>query len=173
MRTTHVRSFAALLAAVLMVGVATPAMAGNVDKPRPFHGIYVDPGVPVEPTISCTAGIPSAGAGTGHANHLGDYTWHAEFCIEFLDATHVRVNVGWVTVAAANGDLLNGTMTAQGEFLPDGSMVNTQDLAYEGGTGRFEHAVGAASAVGVIYPDGSSYNEFEGTLAFDASDRSG
>ena len=57
--------------------------------------------------------------------------------------------------------------------LADGSLVNTQDLTYEGGTGRFEHAVGAATAVGVIYPDGYSYNEFEGTLAFDASDRSG
>lgn len=166
------RTLTVLLAAILVLGIATPAVAGNVDKPRPFHGIYVGSGEPPVPTIACDAGeIPFAGVGTGYANHLGDYTWHAEYCMGFIDPSHVTAS-GYVTAVAANGDLLYGTMTAEGEFLPDGTMVNTQDLAYEGGSGRFEHAIGSATAVGVIHPDGTSYNTFEGVLAFDASDRS-
>ena len=172
MRTTYVRSCVALLAAILLLGIATPAVAGNVDKPRPFHGIYVDPGVPVVTTIACEEGIPSGGEGTGHANHLGDYTWHAEFCLVPVAIDRVIVNVGWVTAVAANGDLLHGTMEVEGQILPDGSIVSTQHMTYEGGTGRFERALGSADAVGVLNPDGFSYNTFDGVLAFDASDRS-
>lgn len=171
MRTTHLRSLVALLAAVLLLSIATPAIAGNVDKPRPYHGFYADPGVPIEPTITCDEGIPFAGGGTGHANHLGAFTWDADYCLVPTGATSVVVNVGYVTIVAANGDLLYGTWTGEGKFLPDGSMVNTQEVTYEGGTGRFERAVGNASVDGVIAPDGSSINTFEGTLAFDASDR--
>jgi hypothetical protein len=172
MRRNHLRIVGLLLVVLMLLAVASPAVAGNIDKPRPFHGVYVDPGVPILPTITCVDGIPSAGAGTGYANHLGAYTWHAEFCMVPTSPSTVIVEDGSVTVVAANGDLLYGIFDAEGEFLPDGTMVNTQDLTYEGGTGRFERAVGSATAFGVIAPDGSSYNTFDGVLAFDASDRS-
>lgn len=167
------RILIALLAAAMVLGVATPALAGNVDKPRPFHGIIVGSADFVEPTIECEVGVPSAGAGTGHTNYFGDYTWHFEWCLVLTGPDTVEVDVAFLTATAANGDVLYGTFTAEGVLAPDGSPPNTQELTYEGGTGRFERAVGSASGVGLIYPDKSSYNTFEGTLAFDASDRSG
>ena len=167
MRTLSLRSFATVLAAVALLCVATPAVAGNVDKPLPFHGEFTTPaGPPPEPTIACETGIPSAGEGTGHASHLGAFTFRAEWCMN-LPVTEV----GFTTVVAANGDELYNTWTSEAEFAPDGSMHFTNYFTFTGGTGRFENATGHVVATGVAYPDGSSTASWEGTLAYDASDR--
>lgn len=167
MRTLSRRSFATVLAAIALLGVATPAVAGNVDKPLPFDGEYTTPpGPPPEPTITCETGIPSAGEGTGHANHIGAFTFRAEWCLQFPVTT-----VAFTTVVAANGDELYNTWTSEGEFAPDGSLHFTQYFTFTGGTGRFANATGNGVATGVAYPDGSSAASWEGTLAYDASDR--
>ena len=172
MRATVLRSFGALLAAVMLLGAATPAVAGNLDKPRPFHGVFMSSGDPVQPTITCEVGVPLAVEGAGHGNHIGHFTYRSDYCLEFVAATHVVVTGAMGTVDAANGDLLYSTFDAEGEFLPDGTLVGNLYATYAGGTGRFENAVGSAVFTGGTLPGGGSYYTFEGTLAFDASDRS-
>lgn len=167
MRTPSLRSVATVFAIVALLGIATPAVAGDVDKPLPFHGEFSTDGGPVaEPTITCEVGIPAAGEGTGHASHLGTFTFRSEWCMDFPVIT-----VAFTTIFAANGDELYNTWTSEGEFAPDGSLLFTQYVTFTGGTGRFEHATGSVVAMGVIYPDGGSMATWEGTLAYDASDR--
>jgi len=170
---TTERSMRALALSLIVFGVvaiATPALAGNVGKLRPFNGAYEgSPAVPT--TVTCVVGIPQAAGGTGQANHLGSFTWHAEFCLEFTGVDTVAVNVGFTEIVAANGDELHNTWTTTGTVGADGTLSFVQQFSYSGGTGRFERAIGSATAVGTQTGDGSSTASWAGELAFDASDR--
>jgi hypothetical protein len=108
--------------------------------------------------------------GYGKATHLGKMKIETWDCVNF--ATGVIAD-GVVKFTAANGDELHGTFF--GEASPNGEFTIWSE--YTGGTGRFEHATGEATEVGLVVPTSSEpAGTIEGTLigwvAYDASDLS-
>jgi hypothetical protein len=75
------------------------------------------------------------GSGTGHAKHLGHFTYTYEFEVELSTG----IGVGSAEFTAANGDSFFTEITAFGD--PAGHVVEEHNIV--GGTGRFAAASGS------------------------------
>lgn len=169
---------------VLVLAFATPAVAG--------------PQVPIKGTVMGEHGPPDFTApgcpewaqwrysshGVGQMSHLGRVEYSLSQCT--APGPDGVASEGMVTLTAANGDKLfiKHTMLSQmvGESDPPDGFTFVGRWEADGGTGRFAHATGQGTLDGVgdipngeaIFdlPDGIAQFNFNGKIAYDASDRS-
>ncbi len=115
--------------------VARPAKAGHQ---VPFRGTL--DGV-VTRGIPGPSGAPVLVVGTGHAAHLGRFT----FSFPHLVNTTTRTATGTYTFTAANGDTLTADVTGQATPVgTNGVLLHIVEHAtITGGTGRFADATGS------------------------------
>ena len=101
-------------------------------------------------------------SGSGHATHMGEISiWQHHF-VNVITMTFYDGEFVWT---AANGDTIEG-----GYY---GSMVPTSvgfeihgHFTIDGGTGRFENAVGGGLASGMQYFDNTADLRLDGTITF-------
>ena len=80
------------------------------------------------------------GAGTGQAEHLGQFTYTFEFVVDLSTI----IGVGSAEFTAANGDSFSTTITASGVLnTPPGFNRVIEQHTIVGGTGRFAGASGS------------------------------
>ncbi len=171
--------------AVLVLAFAAPAAA----RPDvPIKGTVMgEHGPPDFQDEACLAAgylwrFPSSGM--GQMSHLGRVDYELTQCT--LPGPDGFASVGSVTFIAANGDelRLEHTMLSQliGDFDPDPDGFTFEgEWTAVGGTGRFANATGSGTMHGfgdvpdgeAIFdiPDGLAQFNFNGTIAYDASDR--
>ena len=106
---------------------------GGTDLPfrGSFEGTEVDQVVPPHLLVNGTA--------EGTATQLGRYT--ATFSVVVTLAT--SSSTGAITLVAANGDELAGTLTGQGTAIAPNVAHIIENVTISGGTGRFAGATGA------------------------------
>jgi hypothetical protein len=114
-----------------MADEATAAKGGS-DLPfrGSFEGTENDQVVPPNLLVNGTA--------TGTATHLGRY--EATFSVVVTLAT--SSSTGSITLVAANGDELAGTLTGQGTTIAPNVAHIIENVSIIGGTGRFAGATG-------------------------------
>jgi hypothetical protein len=159
----------AALTAVALVFVALTSLAapGAADAAAgglvPFKGTLegvetasINPGPPPTATIQ--------GVGTGHATHLGRFTYDNPHTVDLL-ALH---GCGTWTFTAANGDTLTasgcGDATVVSGTPPTAvlSIVETGEIT--GGTGRFAGATGSFTVTRLL-ATGETTGSFTGTIS--------
>lgn len=171
------RKFIAALIAVLTLGsvASTPAIAG-ADDTRPLKvsvqsEFFID-----GTTCSEGAGVLQRIIGNGKASHLGRFDIEGSVCLSETPEP------GTVTWTAANGDTITIVFVPViGEVGPDGSATVELVALETTGTGRFGSVeLGPENLSGMVWfddPDGF-FGRLEaeivnGTISYDASDRSG
>lgn len=166
-----------LLMPLLLLGFAVPASAANE---VPIVGTVLGGGAPDFAAPGCTGAIwRFNGSGTGQMSHLGRVDYTFTHCT-YPDNT---ADLGTFTFEAANGDEL--VLAYEAAFQIVGNMegfTGVGDWTAVGGTGRFMNATGSGTwdVVGDVpggdalfgLPDGYMQFEFEGMIAYRASDRS-
>jgi hypothetical protein len=146
---------------------------------RPFRATFVivptllfpgDPGFPARcPTGPTNASGPAVGEGNG--THLGRFTETESTCIDFAT---LQLTLGEFAFTAANGDELWGTFEGSASADPPPPNAELEcTFEFVGGTGRFVGATGAGDCVDSRQlGDGRSRINFDGWIAYDASNRS-
>jgi hypothetical protein len=101
--------------------------------------------------------------GTGHASHLGQFTFVAP---HFINPANGTVE-GTYEFTAANGDMLFADFTAHSTPIPGSTLVLVEDSAtITGGTGRFAGATGSFTAERIVdTAAGTTEGSFEGTIS--------
>jgi hypothetical protein len=101
-------------------------------------------------------------SGSGHATHMGKISIWQHHYVDLISMTFYDGRFVWT---AANGDTIEG-----GYF---GSMVPTSvgfeihgQFTIDGGTGRFEDAVGGGIASGMQYFDNTADLRLDGTITY-------
>ena len=98
--------------------------------------------------------------GEGTASHLGRYTLVSDFALNIATATAS----GRVTLTAANGDVLTGTLVGRA-MVAAGIATVTELVTITGGTGRFAGATGTLTLVRrVVQATGVSSGTVDGTI---------
>jgi len=145
-----IRSY--LMALALVALAVAPAAA----TPRPFH--LVEHG-----TIAVDANGNLVADGGGNATQLGRFTIHRTGTLKPSSDGTTLIIEGHATLTAANGDLLETDI--EGVLDPaTGHAVLTYE--WEGGTGRFHNATGAATWLVQVNPDGTYDVTADGILNF-------
>ena len=131
--------------------------------------LWEDHSVPFKATAKAYAVVVSGPpileiyiSGSGHATHMGNISvWQHHF-VNVISMTFYDGRFVWT---AANGDTIEG-----GYY---GSMVPTSvgfeihgHFTIDGGTGRFEDAVGGGIASGMQYFDNTADLRLDGTIAY-------
>lgn len=124
-------------------------------------------------TSECASGFtPITIVGNGTVGDLGPIDFTARHCDDFATG---EIADGVLDITAANGDHLYGTY--EGSLVPhdDGTPGCLVYQHYEGGTGRFEHAVGEAVERSAITFLSETSGLVEGTvtgaITYDAPDQ--
>jgi hypothetical protein len=93
------------------------------------------------------------GNGTGHATHLGQFTYTYEFVVDLSTVT----GVGSAEFTAANGDSLFTTITAlAGPSGTPGVNRVVEEHTIVGGAGRFAGASGSFTLDRLVHPIGTT-----------------
>jgi hypothetical protein len=135
------RSRIAIVVLAMSIGqVALANVALGADE-LPFrgsdHGGFGVPG-------PCPGGEEVVINGTGHATHLGAYSYKATECFASSGTF-----AGSATLTAANGDTFVGTYEGRVSGTNDPDVLAYQEeLELSGGTGRFAGATGTLHVVG-------------------------
>jgi len=121
-----------LLLFCLLPGLRTQATRCRSARRTPAPSLFV-------PT-SDPAVVQTTDVGTGHATHLGKYTFRAE---ERINLQTLAVTDGRYTLTAANGDTVEGTYSGQAQTTSTAGVVTyLVSGPIIGGTGRFAAATG-------------------------------
>jgi hypothetical protein len=131
------------LISTLLAGVvlATAATAAGADPPRPMSGDCA-----TTFTVQPTGAI--AITGTCQLAHLGRSAYEAvQTVVPNPDGTVAITVTGFYT--AANGDRLFASIIGTGRFTGGSTVAYTTTETYAGGTGRFAHASGVVTDVGL------------------------
>lgn len=181
----------ALAAVALFAVSAAGATHGQPTQALPFHativGATTDIVFAADPFVGDTFGgrcsVPSAWvisfAGTGHATHLGSFTWSSSHCTQLgaNPPATVTISDGQFEYVTANGDILEETYgdAVITSVTPETICMDTH-ATFTGGTGRFSNASGSALE-SLCFPNTGSPVLTEmlitsnGTITYDASDR--
>jgi hypothetical protein len=131
---------------VLGFALGSAALASADPGARPFHAD--DSGAVVVTGLSSPFGFSETGW-TGHATHLGAFTWEATGSITVTGITGSLLDIkvhGNFTLTAANGDTIYGFFDTTGTLDPVAGAVNTSGpYVFLGGTGRFTLVAGGGT----------------------------
>jgi hypothetical protein len=147
---------AAVIAFVLVLGLAGPAAAGGQ---VPFKGS-------LEGTVTVTPLDPPIAfvviEATGSASHLGAFT--LEFAHLVNQAT--RTAAGTYVITAANGDTVTADATGQATLVAPGVLTVAETATITGGTGRFAGASGSFTVERTFFvATGVTTGSFTGTIS--------
>ena len=145
------------------LGVASDAVGPTQQNPSeevPLKGLF-------KVAISSFTSIDESTAHVtffveGRGTHLGRFTGEADTIFNLADLTY-EGTFDWI---AANGDTIFGAIA--GSLTPtttEGLFDNDETFTVEGGTGRFENAVGSGSAGGQINLITGGHIPFQGTIS--------
>jgi hypothetical protein len=158
--TRHYSAARLVIAFLALLALARPAAARDQ---VPFKGS-------VEATVVERTFIPGNPPhvfirleGTGHASHLGQFTFIAP---HFINPATGAVQ-GTYEFTAANGDMLFADFTAHATPIAGTTLMVVEDSAtITGGTGRFAGATGGFTAERVVdTAAGTTEGSFEGTVS--------
>src|SRR5260370_41420820 len=155
-----------LLGIVLSVRISIPVKAASVAVP--FHAVIHGNAHPF-PINACTLGNHETGS--GHALHVGEFTWTSDETVPFLSCppptTAIAVS-GHFTIVAANGDELPGEYQTTGTFDPVNGVSVRGGYSFVSGTGRFSNVVGsgAIAATGAAGPPFDFVGSMDGTINY-------
>ena len=101
--------------------------------------------------------------GTGHASHLGRFTFSAPHTVDPL----TRTAAGTYTLTAANGDTLTATFTGRAKPITGTTtLVIVETATITGGTGRFAGATGTFTVTREYdTAAGTTTGAFDGTIS--------
>lgn len=148
-----------VLAVMAMPGAAHAA--GELPYGGKFDLKIVAHTHPVDGSISLL------GTFEGHATSLGNLSGWVRYDLDMTTGTFE----GEVIKAVANGDLIFETVT--GHFTDATMSIAVGELTIDGGTGRFENAVGSGEFVSVFGSATEASVKFNGTWSYDAASRAG
>jgi hypothetical protein len=103
------------------------------------------------------------GAGTGHASHLGQFSYTFQFVVDLSTV----IGVGSAEFTAANGDTFVTEITASAVSEATGQNRVTEQHTIVGGTGRFEEASGSFTLERLVTTTGAinvSVGTIDGTI---------
>ena len=134
---------------------------------RPFSGdcelSFTPPPFPPPPVFQSTD------TGVCQFSQLGETAFYGVQQINFAAGTQS----GERTFTAANGDILRAVHAGTSTPIGPGLISFRATVTFVGGTGRFAHATGQATGWGTAnLATRISVATFEGSLTYDASDRS-
>lgn len=157
----------ALTAPRLTGSVASERSASPSPVSRPFAGTceltFTPPPFPPPPVFQSTD------VGSCQLSELGRTAFFGVQQINFAAGTQS----GQRTFTAANGDVLRAVHVGTSTPIGPGLISFQATLTFVGGTGRFASATGQARGWGVAnLATRTSVATFEGSLSYDASDRS-
>lgn len=143
------RRIIALAAALLLLGLATPANAAYTEAP---FAMTVTGTVTYDEDLACTLGLSTDSDAVGTARHLGRITMTSSHCTPGPQDTDIS---GLMTLTSAQGDTVDmvyAFVTMVPTFHEDGSGYVTVTSTYEitGGTGRFAAATGTGTGTAVV-----------------------
>ncbi|MCI0541619.1 MAG: hypothetical protein L0Z50_40995 [Verrucomicrobiales bacterium] len=142
------------LAAILL----TTALAGSKEKMRPFKGS-------AEALELYDLQLPTLfvdASGSGHATHLGQFTYTYEAIVNFPAGTAV----GSACFIASNGDAIFAEFTGLGQATGTLSFI-VEKFTITGGTGRFEGATGSFTMERLLnLVTGETEGAFKGTISY-------
>ena len=164
---------------LLLVTIATPALAKGPDQLVPIKGTVVGEHGPPDFTAPDCPGWAEwrySSAGEGRMSHLG---WVEYSLTQCTMPGPVTTSEGTITFVAANGDELWLEHTMFGHMVgtmdhPDGFFFEGEWMAV-GGTGRFTNAAGSGelygtgNIYGIVDPDVPPWlmqTNFEGDIAY-------
>jgi hypothetical protein len=150
--TPTAQSAAATTVSAVPGGTNTPY--GMKGQEVPFSGAATGEAVFdfVDNPKGCASTFTTITTARGQVTHMGLSTWQSQHCLgpesQILDAE--------VVLTAANGDKVYGEYTGScaGTGVIGESVICTGDIAFSGGTGRFEQATGTAEWSGAIVFEG-------------------
>jgi hypothetical protein len=149
--------------AIALSVVAIPGLAGPVaaDEQVPFKGSLEGSFtvIPVPPPS-----INRQLDATGHATHLGDFTYDFPHSVDrsVIPATAV----GFATFTAANGDQVFAFVSGQATLVMPGVLHVVENGTILGGTGRFADASGSFVGERLIdIVNLTTIGSFEGTIS--------
>jgi hypothetical protein len=151
--------FAAILVFSVTFSIGNARMVVDLeDNSRPFKATAKAYAVAVSPPPILEIYI----TGSGHATHMGKTSiWQHHF-VNVISMTFYDGRFLWT---AANGDTIEGGY--------GGSMVPTSvgfeihgQFTIDGGTGRFEDAIGGGVASGMQYFDNTADLRLDGTITY-------
>jgi hypothetical protein len=148
-----------LICAFVVLLAALPALAA---EQVPFKGTWIGSTVSATPVGESVVLVVSSG--TGITTHLGKMVMTTPH-LSYLDTFVVE---GTQVFTAANGDILNATIT--GQFVPnaEGNLEATLIGLITGGTGRFEGASGTYEFHIIARPAAFGFDStatFDGTIS--------
>lgn len=111
-------------------------------EPAPVAGrceLVAQPPEPISPGV-----VRQVNLGQCIVTHLGKSTYFSENVINFATGTQTIQ----ATFTAANGDLLYAEGSGTNQFVGPGRVAFQANITFEGGTGRFADAAGAATIAG-------------------------
>ena len=147
---------AAVIAFILVLGLAGPAAAGNE---VPFRGSLAGTATvtPLDPPMASVLIEAS-----GNASQLGAFT--LEFPHLVNQAT--RTGTGTYTLTAANGDTVTADVTGLATLVAPGVLTVAETAVITGGTGRFAGATGTFAVERTFFvATGVTTGTFEGTIS--------
>lgn len=147
---------AAVIAFILVLGLAGPAAAGNE---VPFRGSLAGTATvtPLDPPMASVLIEAS-----GNASQLGAFT------LEFphLVNQSTRTGTGTYTLTAANGDTVTADVTGLATLVAPGVLTVAETAVITGGTGRFAGATGTFAVERTFFvATGVTTGTFEGTIS--------
>jgi len=151
--------FAAMLVFLATFSIGNARMVVDMeDNSRPFKATAKAYAVAVSPPPILEIYI----TGNGHATHMGNISiWQHHF-VNVISMTFYDGRFVWT---AANGDTIEGGY--YGSMVP--TSVGFEIHGYftiDGGTGRFEDAVGGGIASGMQYFDNTADLRLDGTITY-------
>ena len=172
------RVIACVAVVTLMTAGRALATHGNPTQEVPISGWTFGTDTLTFGDTPCAAGEAwYQHTGTGYIAHLGEVDVTVVHCARMTSPTTGTAGPGTITLTAANGDQLFMTESATIEIAigPSGP-TSIIELEWEvtGGTGRFANATGSGTGSGLsLLALGTTSMSYVGTIAYDASDRSG
>jgi hypothetical protein len=150
-------SFAAGLVLVVIIGLAGQAAAG---EQVPFKGTLEGSFTVIPlPPPSINRQLDA----TGHATHLGDFTYDFPHSVD--RSVMPSTAVGFATFTAANGDQVFAFVSGQATLVMPGVLLAEENGTILGGTGRFANASGSFVAERLIdIVNLTTIGSFEGTI---------
>jgi len=178
----RISTAAVVLIAIVLAGCGTePGLTGprltsssNAERSaasslvsRPFSGncelSFTPPPFPPPPVFQSTD------TGLCRFSQLGETAFYGVQQINFVAGTQS----GERTFTAANGDILRAVHVGTSTPVGPGLISFRATVTFVGGTGRFAHATGQATGWGTAnLATRTSVASFEGSVTYDASDRS-
>jgi hypothetical protein len=146
------------LAVLAVLALAGPAAAGDQ---IPFKGTLEGSFtvIPVPPPS-----INRQLDATGHATHLGDFTYDFPHSVD--RSVMPSTAVGFATFTAANGDQVFAFVSGQATLVSPGVLLAEENGTILGGTGRFAGASGSFVGERLIdIVNLTTIGSFEGTIS--------